>query len=258
MNQRAVFGFTHLVSRQHQQLQRFSPLSPNNMFVRAKAVSLWCLAAASMTSSAAFSPIVVFAQQQHNNKRVNQVCAGGTSNSGTCLATLSSPAAALYSLGGATASLSTTALNSAVATDETTTAPVEIFRKDYQPLPMIVSKINMDFQIHEGKTTVVSELYIDDNSAVNLAEGMNKDLVLDGDETAVKLLSVTLNEKELEQGKDYILEPGKLILKNPPPKSVLKTTVEIVPEDNTQLSGLYKSDSMYCTQCEAMGFRRIT
>ncbi|KAG7372290.1 aminopeptidase N [Nitzschia inconspicua] len=228
------------------------------MFFRAKAVSLWCLAAASMTSSAAFSPRVVFAQQHVNNKRVNQVCVGGMSSSGTCLVA-SSPAAALYSRGGSTASLSTTALNSAVVTDETAAAaPVEIFRKDYQPLPMIVSKINMDFSIHEGKTMVHSELYIEGNPAVNLADGTDKDLVLDGDETALKLLSITLNEKELEQGKDYILEPGKLILKNPPPKSVLKTTVEIVPEENTQLSGLYKSDSMYCTQCEAMGFRRIT
>jgi aminopeptidase N len=165
----------------------------------------------------------------------------------------------LYSRGGAAASLSTTtALNSAVVTDETVATPIEIFRKDYKPMPMIVSKINMDFHIQEGKTTVYSELYIEENPVVDLVDGMNRDLVLDGDETAVKLLSVTLNEKELEQGKDYVLEPGKLILKNPPPISVLKTTVEVVPEDNTQLSGLYKSDSMYCTQCEAMGFRRIT
>ena len=33
---------------------------------------------------------------------------------------------------------------------------------------------------------------------------------------------------------------------------------EIIPELNTKLSGLYKSSNMYCTQCEAMGFRRIT
>ena len=38
----------------------------------------------------------------------------------------------------------------------------------------------------------------------------------------------------------------------------LQTEVEIVPEENTQLSGMYKSGEMYCSQCEAMGFRRIT
>ena len=42
------------------------------------------------------------------------------------------------------------------------------------------------------------------------------------------------------------------------PGAVLETNVKIVPEDNTQLSGLYKSGPMYCSQCEATGFRRIT
>jgi aminopeptidase N len=58
------------------------------------------------------------------------------------------------------------------------------------------------------------------------------------------------------------LEPGKLILKASAlagaASNTLETVVEIIPEDNTQLSGLYKSGAMYCTQCEAMGFRRIT
>ena len=38
----------------------------------------------------------------------------------------------------------------------------------------------------------------------------------------------------------------------------MDTTVEINPLANTALSGLYVSDGMFCTQCEAEGFRRIT
>jgi len=34
--------------------------------------------------------------------------------------------------------------------------------------------------------------------------------------------------------------------------------VEIAPEANTALEGLYMSRGMYCTQCEAEGFRKIT
>ncbi|CAN0582072.1 unnamed protein product, partial [Ectocarpus sp. 12 AP-2014] len=34
--------------------------------------------------------------------------------------------------------------------------------------------------------------------------------------------------------------------------------VEIAPADNTALEGLYMSSGMYCTQCEAEGFRKIT
>jgi aminopeptidase N len=34
--------------------------------------------------------------------------------------------------------------------------------------------------------------------------------------------------------------------------------VAIRPQDNTELTGLYRSSGNYCTQCEAEGFRRIT
>ena len=151
---------------------------------------------------------------------------------------------------------SSTALNSAVAQQAETAAPVEIFRKDYKPLPHTVSKIHMDFVIREGKTTVTSELHIQPNPAISNPSA--EDLVLDGDETSVKLLSLSMDGRDLEEGTDYTIAPGKLVIKSPKPGSVLKTVVEIIPEQNTQLSGLYKSGPMYCTQCEAMGFRRIT
>lgn len=151
----------------------------------------------------------------------------------------------LAARGGSTlSSATTTVLNSAVASQEST-APPEIFRSAYEPLPHLVSKINMLFKIDEGKTIVTSELFIEPNSSYN---GQSRDLTLDGDETCVKLLSLSLNGKDLEEGTDYTLSPGKLILKNPPAGSMLKTVVELVPEDNTQLSGLYKDGPMYCTQ----------
>lgn len=114
----------------------------------------------------------------------------------------------------------------------------------------------MDLNIREGKTTVTTELTIQQNPKVPNAAG--QDMVLDGDETSVKLLQVFLDGKELVEGTDYILTPGQMILKQPKSGSVLKTIVEVVPEDNTQLSGLYKSGTMYCSQMEAMGFRRLT
>ena len=155
-------------------------------------------------------------------------------------------------------------LNSAVtdeaATESEPAAPVEYFRSDYKPLHNIVSKINMDFNIQDGKTTVTSEMKVEPNPNGNGDDG---DLVLDGDETAVKLLSLQSNGKDLVEGDDYELKPGKLIIKRSSlyvdsNEATLTTIVEIVPEENTQLSGLYKSGPMYCTQCEAMGFRRIT
>ena len=116
----------------------------------------------------------------------------------------------------------------------------------------------MDFDIRENKTTVTSKLTIEKNGKVE-----SGDLVLDGEEDSISLLSLSLNGKSLSEGTDYELEPGKLILKDEvlsqsKDGNTLTTVVEIVPEENTQLSGLYKSGPMYCTQCEAMGFRRIT
>ena len=171
--------------------------------------------------------------------------------------------------GGQTSVTTTTALNSAVAEEaaEAKSEPVEIFRKDYQPLPHVVSKIHMDFSVEDGKTTVTSKLFVESNPIVENAE--SKDMILDGDESSVKLLKLQINrgdgdeKHDLVDGVDYELAPGKLTIRasalaGAKKPVTLTTVVEIVPEENTALSGMYKSGSMYCSQCEAMGFRRIT
>jgi aminopeptidase N len=162
---------------------------------------------------------------------------------------------------------STTALAStaATATDtETKQQPVEIFRKDYKPPPYTISTVQLDFDIHPGKTTVKTKLTLTPNPIV--ADTAQKEpLVLDGDETSVTLRQIQLNGRTLVENVDYKLEPGKLVMLlshdamlNNQHQMVLDMVADLVPEDNTQLSGLYYSEPMYCTQCEAQGFRRIT
>ena len=174
---------------------------------------------------------------------------------------LASTYSALYSRGGAAGSRasSATALNAAVAEAGTEEAPVENLRSDYRALPQLVTKISMDFDIRDGETTVVSSMTVEPNPGF-ADDGGPTDLVLDGDETSVGLLGLSVDGRELEEGTDYVLAPGTLTVRSSvlSPGAVLKTTVRIVPEDNTQLSGLYKSGPMYCSQCEAVGFRRIT
>ncbi len=152
-------------------------------------------------------------------------------------------------------SLTSIALNSAVASFSATNkaTPVEVLRSSYKPLPNIVSKIQMNFDIHDGKTTITSEMTIEPNpkSKPSDDEGTSNEFVLDGDETCVKLLVLQMNGKDLVPDVDYELSPGKLVIKASAlenGKGLLKTIVEVVPEENTQLSGLYKSGSMYCTQ----------
>ena len=50
---------------------------------------------------------------------------------------------------------------------------------------------------------------------------------------------------------DYEIVPGKLIINSSVlvDSPTITTTVELVPEEKTQLSGLYKSSPMYCFQC---------
>jgi len=92
-------------------------------------------------------------------------------------------------------------------------------------------------------------------------------LELDGKD--LDLRSISLNGKELVEGNDYVLrEEGLTVLAPPRELSIeedsvsnsftLETIVAIKPQENTQLSGLYKSNGMFVTQCEAQGFRRIT
>ena len=157
--------------------------------------------------------------------------------------------------GSTTATALQSSVASTAAVEESAAAPVEIFRHDYEPLPQTVETMTMDFQIRDGKTTVTSELTLQPNPKY---QGTSQELVLDGDETSVTLRSIHMNGQELVEGQGYTLRPGKLIVQAVPPHAQLTTVVEIVPEDNTQLSGLYRSSGMYCTQCEAMGFRRIT
>jgi len=146
--------------------------------------------------------------------------------------------------------------STATATEETAAAPKEIFRTDYAPLPYKVSNVSMNFDIRDGRTVVESELTLVPNDA---GDG---DLVLDGEADALTLLSIQLDGRDLIEGTDYAIEgdtltvPSKLLENKTTSKLI--TRVEIEPETNTQLSGLYKSGTMYCTQCEAMGFRRIT
>jgi Peptidase M1 N-terminal domain len=191
-------------------------------------------------------------------------------------------AAALSTTGSSTSLFSSTETSSVVVdstmettTTTTTTTPVEIFRKDYRPLEYTVRTVSLDFSLHPGRTVVTATMTLQKNPKLGTGSGHHHNNVdddfepfaLDGDASAVQLLTIALNGRALTANVDYILDPmaGKLRFIGATTSqiadgAVLTTTCQIVPETNTQLSGLYQSDggSMYCTQCEAMGFRRIT
>jgi aminopeptidase N len=73
------------------------------------------------------------------------------------------------------------------------------------------------------------------------------------------LKSIKIDDKLLAAN-EYTLDAEKLVISHSrmPCLCTIETVVELQPENNLQLSGLYKSSGNFCTQCEAEGFRRIT
>jgi aminopeptidase N len=131
--------------------------------------------------------------------------------------------------------------------------PTPIIRlSDYTPSDYLIETVDLDFNLEPNATIVRAKLVVKPNP-LGVA---NSPLVLDGDE--LELVSVKLNNAEL-QAADYSITSQSLTLHAPPQtRFTLEITTKINPEANTKLMGLYRSNGIYCTQCEAEGFRRIT
>ncbi|ASK34232.1 aminopeptidase N [Alcanivorax sp. N3-2A] len=123
---------------------------------------------------------------------------------------------------------------------------------DYQPPAYLVEHTRLDVDIHDGHTVVSTELQLVRNPA---RQDQPEELVLNGDH--LRLEALNLDGRALKQS-EYQLQGGRLTIAGLPERCLLSTRVRIEPENNTALEGLYRSNGMYCTQCEAEGFRRIT
>lgn len=131
-------------------------------------------------------------------------------------------------------------------------APRTIYLKEYQPPPWTIDTVDLLFDLRERGTRVISRLTLERNPDFS---GRAKELLLHGEELTPVWLR--LNGSELH-GDQYRIDEEGLTLMDPPDEFVLESEVEIAPENNTRLEGLYRSGDMFCTQCEAEGFRRIT
>ena len=129
--------------------------------------------------------------------------------------------------------------------------PVTLFLKDYAPPAWWIESVDLHVAIHDGHAEVRSRLRCMRNPAV--AAGA---LVLNGE--ALELMRLMLDGAALDAAR-YVYTDDLLTIAGPlPDECVLESVVRIAPDNNTQLSGLYRSRDGYFTQCEAEGFRRIT
>jgi aminopeptidase N len=130
-----------------------------------------------------------------------------------------------------------------------TDTPQPIRLSDYQPPSFLIDEVALDFRLEPNTTRVKAKLTVRRNP------GQSGPLVLDG--VRLNLVSAAIDGVALAPSA-YDLTPEHLTLNNTPEAFVLETEVEIDPEGNKALEGLYMSGGRFCTQCEAEGFRKIT
>jgi aminopeptidase N len=129
--------------------------------------------------------------------------------------------------------------------------------KDYRVPDYLIDKVDLDVKLHPAATRVLARLRIRPNP-----QGRSKaPLVLDGDgltATKIALDGPLLDLHETGAWNGFVT-PDQFTLSAPPQHPfVLEIETVIDAAANTRLMGLYRSGSVYCTQCEAEGFRRIT
>lgn len=125
--------------------------------------------------------------------------------------------------------------------------PQKIYLKDYRPPAYTIDQISLRFELGDPVTTVSARLLCrrqgDGNLILQGSGAPPKAIALDG-------TPLTKNE--------YLLEGETLSIPGTPAQCTVDIVTELTPSANTALEGLYQSGGMFCTQCEAEGFRKIT
>ena len=124
---------------------------------------------------------------------------------------------------------------------------------DYRPTDFVLERVDLTFELDPQNTKVEARLIFHRRDGADT----NAPLVLDGDE--LTLDGLLLDQIELPAAQ-YDATPESLTIRDLPASEPFEICVTnyINPQTNTQLMGLYRTNGIYCTQCEAEGFRRIT
>ncbi|SLN52461.1 Aminopeptidase N [Roseovarius litorisediminis] len=126
-------------------------------------------------------------------------------------------------------------------------APQTIYLKDYTPFGYLVDNVHLTFALSPGATRVTSRIAFRPNPKVT-----DRVFFLHGED--LKLHWAKIDGADVSP---QLTDRG-LTCTVPDAPFIFEAEVEIDPAANTALEGLYMSNGMYCTQCEAEGFRKIT
>jgi aminopeptidase N len=124
--------------------------------------------------------------------------------------------------------------------------------EDYRPTDYLIDTVDLDIRLDPEAARVVSRLSVRPRDGTPA----NTPLVLDGDGLVLKGLTI---DAQVPPDPAYEATPDRLTIHAPPARPFsLEIVTEVNPSANSALMGLYLSNGVYTTQCEAEGFRRIT
>src|SRR5829696_8382052 len=133
-----------------------------------------------------------------------------------------------------------------------TETPQIVRLEDYRPSDFLIDRVELDIRLHPTETRILATLAVRPNPKGR----KDAALELDGDE--LRLVALSIDGRAASEA-DYAATPQSLRIPRPPARPFTLTIETAVnPSANTKLMGLYRSGGVYCTQCEAEGFRRIT
>jgi aminopeptidase N len=132
--------------------------------------------------------------------------------------------------------------------------PKPVLLADYRPPEFLIDTVDLNIVLAPTETRVTSKLSIRRNPQ-SRATG-KVPLRLDGE--LFELETISLNGKQLRRSAYEVGDVGLTLTTPPKGPFTLELTTLVNPEANTALQGVYLSRGVYCSQCEAQGFRRIT
>jgi aminopeptidase N len=128
-------------------------------------------------------------------------------------------------------------------------AHTETRREDYRPPDWLVPETELRFTLGIDKTRVQSKLKVGRNPQ----GAAGAPLLLYGDE--LQPVGVWVDGAQTD---NWSMDGSNLSIPLDGDSHEVGIETEINPAANSKLMGLYASNGMLCTQCEAQGFRRIT
>ncbi|MBV2361283.1 aminopeptidase N [Thalassococcus sp. CAU 1522] len=126
-------------------------------------------------------------------------------------------------------------------------SPQTIYLSDYKPFGWQIEDVHLTFRLAPETTRVIARIHFAPNPGAPA-----QDFFLHGEE--LRLIRAAIDGAEIVP----VVTAEGLRCPVPDGPFLWEAEVEIAPAANTALEGLYMSKGMYCTQCEAEGFRKIT